>query len=214
MTTETPTARADMVVEVIEGADVWLNTITGAIFIKSVGDPAMSGAPTPTLHAETETLIARLERLNADYDAAPMDHTRDQLANALMYAYRSGQLIALDVPANGDVPLPHPDHLWAWCFNDAKHGGWDKWGGYARQTNRFPLDERERLTGAEYISVVAHKSALRAERVAGMREAAGIADGLLMQSKYPTKFLFKLPVYAEDVSIAIRAAADKLEAGE
>ena len=126
---------------------------------------------------------------------------------------------ALDATASDDVPLPHPDHLWAWCFNhDAKHGGWGKWGGYARQTNRFPLDERERLTGAEYISIVAHKSALRAERVAGIREAAGIADGYERPRQYRDEFLGTITgrtlTKASTISAAIRAAADKKEAGE
>ena len=39
-----------------------------------------------------------------------------------------------------------PERVWAWSFNT-----WDQWGGYARQDNRHPLDDRERATGAEYI---------------------------------------------------------------
>lgn len=44
-----------------------------------------------------------------------------------------------------------PERLWAWCFNGDKFGGWRKWGGYARPENRYPLNDKERQTGAEYI---------------------------------------------------------------
>lgn len=41
-----------------------------------------------------------------------------------------------------------PERLWAWSMND-----WAKWGGYARAENRHPLDEKERMTGAEYVRI-------------------------------------------------------------
>jgi hypothetical protein len=43
-----------------------------------------------------------------------------------------------------------PDKVWAWCFQVSTDGDWGGWGGYARQTNLHPLDDRERATGAEY----------------------------------------------------------------
>ena len=43
-----------------------------------------------------------------------------------------------------------PEKIWAWCFQDDKED-WGDWGGYARQTNTHPLNEKERKTGALYI---------------------------------------------------------------
>lgn len=44
-----------------------------------------------------------------------------------------------------------PERLWRWNFQTTE-GSWGKgWGGYARQENRRPIDERESNTGAEYV---------------------------------------------------------------
>ena len=134
--------------------------------------PAVSGAPTPTPHAETETPTARLERLRCEYSDASaallanregsrvMELTQEYLLssdyykNALAEAHRLGQLIALDVPANGEVA-----RIWLNWVNNGPVG-----------MTRCDPDE------TEYIAQSALPSALRAERVAGMREAAGIME--------------------------------------
>ena len=164
--------------------------------------PAMSDAPTPTPHAETEPLTARFERLRKDYMAenpfrSDYSQARHLYCCTLMNADEAGQLIALDVPANGE-----PARTWL----DGGVSGMGSWNAIRASDTGVPQHP--------YIAQSALRSALRAERVAGMREAAGIADGLLMRSRYLTKSGGELPVYAEDVSIAIRAAADKMEAGK
>lgn len=53
--------------------------------------------------------------------------------------------------AEGRTTSEAPERIWAWCFQSHADGEWGDWGGYARQDNRFPMDARERATGAEYI---------------------------------------------------------------
>ena len=44
-----------------------------------------------------------------------------------------------------------PEKLFCWNFQ-TKEGGWEKgWGGYCRQSNLRPLDDREVKTGALYV---------------------------------------------------------------
>ena len=138
-----------------------------------------------------ETLTDRLTRLQHP------DTDPTYILYEILRAWKAGELIALDVPARGEVA-----QIWA-------NGGVSDMGSWnAIQPSDTGVPQHP------YIAQSAIPSALLAARVAGMREAAGIADGLLMQSKYLTKSGGELPVYAEDVSIAIRAAADKLEAGK
>ena len=159
--------------------------------------PAVSEAPTPTPPAETEPLPARLERLQHP------DTDPTYLLYELLRSWKAGELIALDVPANGEVA-----RIWLRVSPILLGAADDPF-----HTVEGGLCDIQFKGSTPYIAQSAIPSALRAERVAGMREAAGIADGLLMRSKYLTKSGGELPVYAEDVSIAIRAAADKMEQG-
>ena len=49
-----------------------------------------------------------------------------------------------------------PERIWAWSFNTWS----ESWGGYARQDNLAPMDEKERSTGAEYIRADLHQAAI------------------------------------------------------
>ena len=102
----------------------------------------------------TETLTARLARLQ-DPEIYPKEYLYE-----LARAYESGELIALDVPENGEparmfVGPGCQDADQEWSINDS-------WG----------VCEECGATPSEYIAVSAISSALRAEYVAGMRDAA------------------------------------------
>lgn len=77
-----------------------------------------------------------------------------------------------------------PERLWCWDFQTAE-GSWGKgWGGYARQENRRPIDEREGNTGAEYVRAdlyaaqAAKIARLTAERDAALAGARKAHDAL------------------------------------
>lgn len=79
----------------------------------------------------------------------------------------------------GSQPDGMPDKLWCWNFQN-EEGSWEKgWGGYARPNNLFPMDERERNTGAIYTLVpqpVTVQDAARVPEIAALIEAAKAAN--------------------------------------
>ena len=140
-----------------------------------------------------ETLTARLARLQHP----GTDPT--YILYELLRAGKAGELIALDVPTNGT-----PAQIWA----NGGVSGMGSWNAIQPSDTGVPQHP--------YIAQSALRSALRAERVAGMREAAAWCDD------YENNVLgwgeHRNAVIADRVAAecanGIRAAADKMEAGE
>lgn len=75
--------------------------------------------------------------------------------------------------------MTQPEKLWCWNLQTEK-GGWDKgWGGYSRPEPRYPLDERERNTGAEYVRADIVETTVKDVREKALREAAEICTGII-----------------------------------
>ena len=137
-----------------------------------------------------ETLTARLARLqHPDIDPT-------HLLYELLRAYESGQLIALDVPANGEAAriwADEPD-----IFDGA--GIWDD-----------DEDRKGRVSHA-YIAQSAIRSALLAADVKGMLDAAAECQRQAVANDAAHNY--DMALGAEHCSTAIIAAAAKRESGQ
>ena len=134
-----------------------------------------------------ETLAARLARLEAE--EIPLIFFWE-----LETAWKSGNLIALATPATGE-----PARIWT-----EKADPFDNLGLWSESLAH--IGDRS----AEYIALSALSAEFsrreRAARVQGMRDAAGVLGRMLLRGT--------LQSFWTNALAAIRAAADKLEAGK